>query len=283
MFRLIPALLGAAMLVGSLGGCAANQRYEQLDAAYRATLSRNQELQQELDALQREMDMLSARIRESDSAFGGATETNAQLRAELLRLQERYRQLESRLANLDFTALNPETDAALRELARQHPNLITYDARRGMLRFASDLTFALGSVEVQPQATQSLQALARVLQGAAATGYDLRIVGHTDNVPIGSATAQRHPTNTHLSAHRAIAVRDVLATAGISRNRMEVAGWGENRPAVPNRAGRGGTVENRRVEIFLVPASGGDVDMGAAPSAAPASSTPVRREPEPMK
>ncbi|TVQ60236.1 MAG: hypothetical protein EA379_08480 [Phycisphaerales bacterium] len=281
MLKVIPALLTAALIIGSMSGCA-NQRYEQLDAAYRATLSRNQELQQELDALQREIDMLQARIGDSDSAFGSAAETNAQLRADLLRLQERYRQLESRLANLDFTALNPETDAALRELARQHPDLITYDSRRGMLRFASDLTFALGSVEVQPQATQSLQALARVLQGAAATGYDLRIVGHTDNVPIGSATAQRHPTNTHLSAHRAIAVRDVLGSAGISRNRMEVAGWGEHRPAVANRPGRGGTEENRRVEIFLVPSTGSAELESSSGAASPAPSS-TRREPEPMK
>lgn len=273
MAKLIPALLATALLVGTLGGCA-NQRYEQLDAAYRATLARNQELQQELDALQREMDAIHARLRDSDGAFGSATETNAQLRAELLRLQERYRQLEQRLANLDFTALNPETDAALRELARQHPNLITYDAKRGMLRFASDLTFALGSVEVQPEAKTSLEALARVLQSASASGYDLRIVGHTDNVAIGPATAQRHPTNTHLSAHRAIAVRDVLAGAGMARNRMEVAGWGEYRPAVPNRAGRAGTVENRRVEIYVVAStSTGAEDVAPA---APAS-------PEPMK
>ena len=58
----------------------------------------------------------------------------------------------------------------------------------------------------------------------------------------------------HLSAHRAIAVRNVLGQAGVDWTRMSVTGWGENRPLVANNKGKG-TTDNRRVEIFLVPSS----------------------------
>ncbi|MGP1310515.1 MAG: OmpA family protein [Phycisphaerales bacterium] len=236
-----------------LVGC--NSKYNDLEAAYRASEARNQELVNENESLRANLDQMSGRLGQSDDAMGGALATNAELRGRLLRLQEDYRNLEDRLRNLDFGQVNPETDQALRNLAAQHPDLIQYDSKRGMLRFASDLTFASGSAEVRSEAANTLSQLARVLNNPTAAEYDVQIVGHTDSVPVSSGTAQRHPSNTHLSAHRAISVRDALANSGVSRSRMQVAGWGEFRPAVPNNAGRAGTAQNRRVEIFLIPST----------------------------
>lgn len=271
MNRLATAVVALAGLPLLLMGCAQDQEYSRLDAAYRTTLARNQELQSQLDSLEEEIRLLQQRLMESEGGLSGASGTNAELRAQLDRLREEYRALEERLNSIDIT-LNPEVDLALRELAAANPGLLSYDPARGMLRFSSDLTFALGSTEVQPAGRDALQRLAQTLTSSAAQGYDLRIVGHTDNVPISSGNRARHATNTHLSAHRAIAVRDVLASSGVSNERMQVAGWGEYRPAVQNRAGRQGTPENRRVEIFLVASSSAALPSGGA--SAPASSQP---------
>ncbi|MCA9300137.1 MAG: OmpA family protein, partial [Phycisphaerales bacterium] len=61
---------------------------------------------------------------------------------------------------------------------------------------------------------------------------------------------QRHPTNMHLSCHRAISVRRELIGMGVSSQKILAAGWGEMRPLVPN-ASNGNTPQNRRVEIYL--------------------------------
>lgn len=278
MTRLLTAAALLGLCAGMLG-CQPTQKYAELDAAYRTQLARNQELEQQLDALRKEIDLLQGRIGESDALSGAAGETNAALRAQLARLKDEYRRLEERLNSMGVM-LNPETDAALRQLASEFPGVIEYDAQRGMLRFASDLTFALGSVEVKPEARASLEKLAKVMSAPTALGYDLRIVGHTDDVRISAATARNHPTNTHLSAHRAIAVRDVLGTSGINSARMEIAGWGEFRPAIPNRPGRQGTIENRRVEIFLLPASSGSASSGSGGAGSAPASTP-RPAPKP--
>lgn len=255
MSRRFAALLASGLMLGLMGGCQDQDRYAKLKSSYDATISENTRLTQEMESLRNEINALQARLGEESSLTGAAGMTNAQLKARLAQLLDDYRKLEERLNGMGI-ALPAETDAALRALAEQHPDLIAYDAKRGMLRFKSDMTFALGSAEVQPQARQALQTLAGLLNGSAASNFDLRIVGHTDDVPISNpATARDHRTNTHLSAHRAIAVRDVMASSGVGVMRMEVAGWGEFRPAVPNR-GRGGTTENRRVEIFLVPGMG---------------------------
>ena len=55
----------------------------------------------------------------------------------------------------------------------------------------------------------------------------------------------------HLSVHRAISVRKALAGAGVEPARIQVAGYGEFRPIVPN--GPKGAAENRRVDLILVP------------------------------
>jgi len=68
------------------------------------------------------------------------------------------------------------------------------------------------------------------------------------------ATRQKHPTNWHLSAHRAIAVEKVLAQAGMNEIRLAVMGMGEFRPIEPNKPNQEGNPRNRRVEIYIVPA-----------------------------
>ena len=144
-----------------------------------------------------------------------------------------------------------ELDRALKSFTSQYPDEVEYDAQRGAVRWKSDLTFAKGSDEVRPDAIPSLNAFAEIVQSAAASQFEVIVVGHTDNLRIGPVTGRKHPTNWHLSVHRSIAVKDALARAGVPNERLGVMGYGEHRPAVPNPS-RGGAEANRRVEIFLV-------------------------------
>ena len=86
--------------------------------------------------------------------------------------------------------------------------------------------------------------------------FDVVVVGHTDDMPIKKAsTLKNHPTNWHLSVHRAISVERMLDGNGIAPERMAVKGYGEYRPVEPNKAGKKGNAANRRVEIFIIPGS----------------------------
>jgi hypothetical protein len=76
----------------------------------------------------------------------------------------------------------------------------------------------------------------------------------------------------HLSAHRAISVRKVLGDQSVAWERIQAAGWGENRPTVANNR-NGGTAENRRVEIYLVPSTFRG-PSGSSSGAQPAPSAP---------
>ena len=91
----------------------------------------------------------------------------------------------------------------------------------------------------------------------------------------------------HLSAHRAISVRDALVGDGVSANRMQIAGYGEFRPIVPN--GPNGAAANRRVEIYLTPLTvavaptSNPIDAAAGKKATPAPVKSKSQDDEPTK
>ena len=251
--RLVAVALTGSVALGLLGGCVSQQEYDDLWETNRSLMSRNQELLGQLDETRATADSLSATASGARGSLGDLESENARLRGELSSARNELAQLEVAMGSMSFSRLDPATDLALQRLAQRFPEL-SYDANRGMLRFSSDLTFDSGKAVVRDSAQASIAALAKVLEIPEAEGYDLRIVGHTDSEQPSVVTRQRHASNMHLSVHRVIAVRDALAQMGVPNEKMEVAGWGEFRPVVPNTPS-GNTPANRRVEIYLVASS----------------------------
>jgi chemotaxis protein MotB len=246
------------------GGCVQQEKYDALLKSNRSLQEQLVAAQEERDAAKGNLDTLRAQL----SAASGDLEslrkkynlTDEEMRA----LAANYDELMKRVAGMDFGPLPEDMSRELAELAAAHPDVLTFDEKRGMLRFASDFTFALGEATLTSSAQTTVSRLAQILNTPTASRFEARIIGHTDNVPISKpGTRQNHPTNWHLSAHRAISVGAALIGDGVSPNRIQVAGYGEYRPIVANPA-KGGAAENRRVEIFLVPMP--DITPGSAPT-----------------
>ena len=243
----------AALVVGmgaalGLGGCSSNS---DLIETNRTLTERIEQLIVENKRLKGDLETANAEIAALRSSNADLVALRDQLMAENQMLRDQLKRFDSDFANLKFAALDPSTDAALRELAAQYPDLLEYDSARGMIRFKSDVTFASGSDEVSDAGRRSIDALGRILVASAASGYDVRIVGHTDSQRMSAGTAAKHRTNWHLSTHRAISVGRELMNMGVAQTRLEAAGHGEYDPLVPN-TGNGNTPQNRRVEVFLV-------------------------------
>lgn len=271
----------AALLVTgfglTLGGCANQAAMDDLRDANRSLTERNlvlqrslQEAQNEVAVIQRERTALDAALNEHKLALSGA-------QGDLARQKDAWAKFQEDLGKLQLGALDPETDAALARLAAEHPELLKYDSARGMLRFASDLTFDSGQDVVKESAKTTLAALSKILTSGLATKYEIMILGHTDSQAVSAGTRERgHPTNMHLSCHRAIAVRRTLGEMGLPYDRMYAAGWGEHRPAVPNSS-NGNTPANRRVEVYLTRPTGTSLGEGEAPAAAPPKEAAIQR------
>lgn len=259
-------VIGCVTLV-SVGGCASTSKEMTENDVLKervAVLTQDLERQKTETAIEREQ------RQQAEAALAEQQQANYALRE---RLEQAGTDIEALYRDLGkIKLIDPATDLALRKLAAANPNLITYDQTLGMLRFASDLTFDSGSDEVKSEARQALAELANVLKSVSGGNYEVHIVGHTDSQPISGATATRHPTNMHLSVHRAISVRRVLGEAGVPWDRMMAAGWADNRPIAPPGP-KGNTPANRRVEIFLTAASRTSSDSTQTPAARSDSKT----------
>jgi chemotaxis protein MotB len=127
----------------------------------------------------------------------------------------------------------------------------------------TDILFPSGSARLADDAVSVIEHLGNVL---APFPNPIRVEGHTDNKPIKTAVFY---SNWELSAARAGSVVRVLATHGVSPDRLAVIGYGEQRPIKANDTPEGRNA-NRRVVIVILstdlvrqPASPGNEAGGA--------------------
>ena len=142
-----------------------------------------------------------------------------------------------------------------------------------------------GSAVPHPGSITTLDQIAEALR---ATPYDIRIEGHTDNVPIHT---EQFESNWELSTARATHMaRLFIEGHHFSPVRLSASGYAEFHPATSNTTTEG-RAQNRRVDIIVlprvtvphapvldIPASRPDAITAAIPSAtvtARASATPL--------
>ena len=110
-----------------------------------------------------------------------------------------------------------------------------------MLNIPSDISFAVGRSDIQPNFAPVLDQFAMGLRNNPYS--DVRIVGHTDST--GSDAV-----NNPLSVDRAASTRNYLVNRGADGRRIAIDGMGERYPIASNDTAEG-RARNRRVEIFV--------------------------------
>lgn len=104
------------------------------------------------------------------------------------------------------------------------------------------LAFSSGSAELSAADLARVQAFAEALKRPQLANVRVRIEGHTDS-------SGGRAINLALSERRAQAVADYLISQGVEPSRLEVRGYGYERPLPGRRASAG---ENRRVEAVRI-------------------------------
>jgi chemotaxis protein MotB len=136
----------------------------------------------------------------------------------------------------------------------------------------NDLLFASGSALLRPSAGPVLDAVAEALRGRP---NEIRIEGHTDNVPISTIEFN---SNWELSSARATAVLRRLVDEGrLTPDKLFAAAYGDTRPRADNATAEG-RAANRRAEIVIL------YPQAAQPAATPGAPLPGRApSPAPKK
>ena len=111
--------------------------------------------------------------------------------------------------------------------------------------------FDSGQAQVKPAGVKVLKQVGDVLNKI--SDKQIRIEGHTDNVPISSKLQGRFKTNWELSTARATTVvRYLIDQGGVDRQYLSAVGYADTHPLATNDSEEGRS-SNRRIEIVLYP------------------------------
>jgi chemotaxis protein MotB len=162
----------------------------------------------------------------------------------------------------DLERLHRELEQSLSSQIASHAISIKMDRTGLVISLREAGFFSSGSAIPKPDA---LPALRQVAASLSRTPYDLRIEGHTDNIPIHTA---EFDSNWELSSARATHIaRIFIDLKAISPERISAAGYAEFHPAAGNDTAEGRS-ENRRVDLVVLPRT--KIDLSAPESAYPA-------------
>lgn len=251
------------LLAAGLSGCVSMEERDRLLMANRSLQAEKAQLEANLDDSRNLTDGMRSKIAAYEGSLSDKDRLIENLQDENTTLDRSFsqaQQLVQKFADMPAMApvvmekgLPPELDEALRAFSAEHSDNVAYDKQRGMLKWGSDLLFVTGSDVAKAPAIESLRRFTEILNSAAGQPFEVMVVGHTDSRPIvRERTLENHPTNWHLSAHRAIAVGNVMLDAGYDPQRISVVGCGEYRPLADNDS-ESSMAQNRRVDIYIVP------------------------------
>ncbi len=109
------------------------------------------------------------------------------------------------------------------------------------------MLFAPGQADLRPEELTLLNTVGDVI-GKAVPQNPVRVEGHTDSLPIHTL---RFPSNWELSTTRATTVLRYFEARGIGSQRLEAAGYADQRPVTDNDTDVN-RARNRRVEIVIL-------------------------------
>lgn len=213
-------ILMTTVLLATGVGCVSTSKYKKLETDHQA--------------IKKQLDAANAKTADLETQLSSTQQQAAELQKQSEETKNQYQgvlnqlQQEVQQGNLKIT---------------QYQNMLRVDV-------AEQIFFDSGSAKLK----KSGQAVLKKV-GDALKSYDdklIRVVGHTDNVPLAKSFQDVFPSNWELSVLRATnVVRFLQDQAGIVPERLIASGRGEYDPVAPNDT-KEGRQKNRRIEIMLL-------------------------------
>lgn len=218
----------AAALTAS--GCVSTDTYKKMQAGKDAEIAT---LQQQKASLEQDNSALKQQNTAKEQQVGSLEQQKAALLEASQRRQQQYDAL--------VKSLSKEVEKGQLQV-RQYQNMLAVDLAEQIFFDSGRATLKTGGKDVLKKVGEALK------------GYKnkvIRVVGHTDNVPVAKPLQGKFPTNWELSVARATNVVRYLQEVGVPADHMVPTGRGEYDPVAPNDTPEG-RQKNRRIEILLI-------------------------------
>ena len=221
------AVLAVAFITS---GCTTTGDFKKMQASKDDEIAK---LQQQNASLEKDNSALKQQNTAMQDKVGSLEKQQSEL---LAANQQRQQQYDALVHNL-----SKEVEQGQLQV-RQYQNMLSVD-------LAEQIFFDSGHAELKASGKKVLEKVGDALKGYA--NKVIRVVGHTDNVPVAKSLQGTFPTNWELSVARATNVVRFLQEVGIPPERMVVSGRGEYDPVASNDTPEG-RQKNRRIEILLI-------------------------------
>ena len=220
-----------------VSGCVSTGKFKKMEDG------KNQEiaaLKQEKTTLQQQKGELESQKTTLENDIAALKQQKSSLEQEKASLTANSQQTQKQYEEL-VQGLSKEVEKGELQV-KQYKNMLSVD-------LAEQIFFDSGKATLKKGGRAVLKKV-----GDALKGYEnkiIRVVGHTDNVPVAKALRATFPSNWDLSVARATNVVRFLQEVGVPPERMVAAGRAEYDPVAPNDT-PGGRQKNRRIEIMLI-------------------------------
>jgi len=161
---------------------------------------------------------------------------------------------ETELTKTELDRMKSTYDALISDLKQQITNkevTIEKFQKRISVTFVDRILFDFGKASISPEGRSVLKKVGNILKGV--KDRTIRVVGHTDDVPISPEFRWKFPSNWELSAARAASVvRYFQKEIGLDPRNLEAVGRAFYDPVASNDTPEG-RAQNRRVNIIIGP------------------------------
>lgn len=215
-------------------------RVERLEAS-------NENLDNERVALIAQLEDLRQAKESLDASVAELAERKEQLEIDLAKtsqaLEVRTKEVDELRSTYDGLVSDLQTEVAAGRVQIEQ-------LRDGLhVKLAQEILFPSGSAELS---REGQTVLGKVADRLVEVKHQIEVAGHTDNVRISGALAQRYPSNWELAGARAAVVVRLLAKQGVPPERLVAASFADTKPVESNDTPEG-RAHNRRIDIRLVP------------------------------
>ena len=212
-------------------------------------------LAKEREQLQQEQSQLSANLDEERKRVKAEAEDKARLEQERAAKEDEIRRL---------TKTQEELSRSLKDEIAKGNITIQQVRDRLTINMVDRVLFDSGRADIKPAGVKVLKQVSDVLSKVG--DKQIRIEGHTDNVPISTKLQDKFKTNWELSTARAtVVVRYLIDQGGVQREVLSAVGYADTHPIASNDSEQGRS-SNRRIEIVLYPKDLSQIAGGLPPA-----------------
>lgn len=153
-----------------------------------------------------------------------------------------------------LTAVSRRIENEIKRLKLEKSAQVTFDDAGVAIEFKDGLLFGVASSSANPKFENVVGQVMRLI-ATTPEKYQLKIEGHTDDLPIKSSD---YPSNWELSSARAISLMHQFSKRRVNENRMSVVAYAHTRPkratsGLTGQALAEARAANRRVVIRIEP------------------------------